>query len=124
MAKTLSNPTVEVNDTTIAIIPNSFSYKRGFGDRDVKSASAGGNSITIIVSENAETKISMVKFKLYNTQSNLQKVLDWATLSNTISISEDSFSIAFSDMVVTSEPEVAIGSEGDLEIEFKGRPTI
>jgi len=123
--RALSNPTVEVNDEVIAIIPNSLSYKNGIGDKEAKAASSGGNAISIVITENAETKISMVKFKMYNTAGNLQLVKDWSSLySNTISISEHEVSESFSDMVITTEPERAVGADGELEVEWKGAPNL
>jgi len=123
--RTLSNPTIEVNDETIAIIPNSFSYKEGQGDKDVKAQSAGGNAIDIVVTENAETKLSMAKFKLYNTADNLTKIKTWmANLSNTVRASEGAIVVPMRDMVVTTEPERSIGADGELEIEFKGAPVL
>ena len=124
MAKTLSNPTVEVNDDTIAIIPNSLTYKEGQGDRKVKAESAGGNSISTVVTVDAETKISDCKFKLYNTADNLNRIKEWMAEDEgvTISLSEDDVTVAFNNMVVTTEPERAVGADGELEIEFMGPP--
>jgi hypothetical protein len=123
--KSLSNPTIEVNDDTIAIVPNSFSYKPGKGDKGVKAQSSGGDGIEVVITENAETKKSMVKFKLYNTSRNLQLVKDWsAQFSNTIRASEGDISESFRDMVITAEPERMIGAEGELEIEWEGAPTL
>jgi len=124
MAKTLSNPTVEVNDDTIAIIPNSLTYKEGQGDRKVKAESAGGNSISTVVTVDAETKISDCKFKLYNTADNLNKIKEWMAEDEgvTISLSEDDVTVSFNNMVVTTEPERAVGADGELEIEFMGPP--
>jgi len=123
--RSLSNPTVEVNDDIIPIIPNSLSYKPGLGDKAAKSQSAGGNAITIVVTENAETKISMVKFKMFNTTANLSRVKDWNSLyENTIRIYEGDVTESFRDMVVTTEPERQIGADGELEIEFQGAPSL
>lgn len=123
--KTLSNPTVEVNDVTIAIVPNSLSYKNGSGDKKVFTQSSGGNGVQIVITEDAETKKSMVKFKLYNTAANIQLTKDWGVLfSNTISISEDQISESFQDMVIVTEPEKNIGADGDLELEFEGAPSL
>jgi hypothetical protein len=119
----LSNPTIEVNDEIIGIIPNSFIYKEGSGDKDAKAESAGGDAINVVVTENAETKISMSKFKLYLTATNLQRVKDWsANLANTIRAYQGEINVSFRDMVVTTEPERAPGADGELEIEFKGAP--
>lgn len=124
--RTLSNPTVEVNDQAIAIIPNSLSYKKGQGDKTVKAQSAGGNAVEAIVTENAETKISMVKFKLYNTKENFDLANGWTDLisGNTIRLSEGDLTESFRGMVVTSEPERMIGADGELELEFMGQPVL
>lgn len=123
---TLANPTVEVNDAPIAIIPNSLSYKKGQGDKTVKAQSAGGNAIEPVISENAETKISMVKFKMYNTKENFDFVNAWTDNinGNTIRLSEGELVESFRTMVVTSEPERMIGADGELEIEFQGTPVL
>lgn len=123
---TLANPTVEVNDAPIAIIPNSLSYKKGQGDKTVKAQSAGGNAIEPVISENAETKISMVKFKMYNTKENFDFVNAWTDNinGNTIRLSEGELVESFRTMVVTSEPERMIGADGELEIEFMGTPVL
>ncbi len=122
--KTLSNPTVEVDDDTISIIPNSLSYKEGQGDRNVKAESAGGSAITPIVTINAETKISMCKFKLSNTEDHLNQIKEWMGEDEgvTISLSEGEIQVAFREMVVTTEPERAVGADGELEVEFMGPP--
>jgi len=123
--KSLSNPTVVVNNDTIAIVPNSLVYKTGFGDKSVKPQSSGGNAIEVVITEDAETKKSMVKFKLYNTKKHLQLAKTWGVLfSNTIEVSEGNVAEAFSDMVIISEPERAIGADGELEFEFEGAPTL
>lgn len=123
--KTLSNPTVEINDDVIAIIPNSLSYKPGLGDKAAKAQSAGGNAISIVVTEDAETKISMIKFKLYNTPANLTRVKDWNALyESTIRIYEDDVTESFADCVITTEPERAVGADGELEVEWNGAPSL
>ena len=124
MAKTLSNPTVEVDDDTISILPNSLSYKEGQGDKNVRAESAGGSSITPIVTINAETKLSMCKFKMSNTERHLNQIKEWMAANDgvTISLSEGNIQVAFREMHVITEPERAIGADGELEIEFQGPP--
>jgi hypothetical protein len=123
--KTLSNPTVVVANDTIAIVPNSLSYKTGSGNKSIKTQSSGGDAIDVVLTENAETKKSMVKFKLYNTEKNLQFVKDWSDSDGqTIEISEGGVSESFSDMAVITEPERSIGADGELELEFEGAPSL
>ena len=124
--RSLSNPAVEVNDQAIAIVPNSLSYKKGQGDKSVKAQSAGGNSIEVVVTENAETKISMVKFKLFNTKQNFDYANEWIDNlnGNVIRLSEGSLIESFRGMVVTTEPERMVGADGELELEFMGEPVL
>lgn len=124
--RTLSNPAVEVNDQAVSIVPNSLSYKKGQGDRTVKAQSAGGNAIEAIVTENAETKISMVKFKMFNTKTNLDLANSWIEniSGNTIRLSEGALTESFRGMIVTTEPERSIGADGELELEFMGQPVL
>lgn len=122
---TLSNPSVEVNNDAIGIVPNSLSYKKGKGDKNVRAQSAGGNSIEAIVTENAETKKGMVKFSLYNTATN-QSLLDgWQEgNANTVRLSQGEFTLSFRTMVVTTDPEVQTGADGNLEVTFEGQPAV
>ena len=126
MSKTLSNPTVEVNDDTITILPNSLTYKEGQGDVNVRPESAGGNSIEVVVTDNAETKKSMCKFKFSNTDTHLNQVKEWlAARTNggvTISLSEDGIQVAFRSMILITEPERSVGADGEIEVEFEGPP--
>jgi len=126
MAKTLSNPTVEVNDDVITILPNSLVYKEGQGDANVRAESAGGNSIEVVVTDNAETKKSMCKFKFSNTDTHLKQVKEWlAARTNggvTISLSEGTIQVPFRSMIMLTDPERAVGADGEIEVEFEGPP--
>jgi hypothetical protein len=125
--RTLANPTVTVNDQVIGIVPNSCSYKPGLGDVNVRAQSAGGRSIDVVVTENAETMISSVTFSLYNTQANVGYVRDWqnnTTNGNTITLSDGSFVESFREMFVVTDPEVSLGADGSVEVVFNGRPSL
>ena len=122
--RTLSNPTIELNDAVIAIKPNSLSYKSGKGDIGIRAQSAGGNSISIVKTENAETKKGMVKFVLLTTKGNIDDVKNWQDTEdgNTIRFSDGDFNLAFRNMFIISDPEVMTGADGEVELEFEGLP--
>ncbi len=128
MANALSNPVVQVNDQTISIIPNSLSYKRGAGDVNVRAQSAGGDSVEAVITENAETKLGMVKFTLSVTDTNMEYVQTWHDNKfnggNTIRISSRTIStpLSFTNMNITTEPEFSVGADGSVEVEFMGEP--
>ena len=126
MANALSNPTIQVNDQTISILPNTLSYKRGVGDVNVRAQSAGGDSVEAVITENAETKIGMVKFSLSVTDANMEYVQTWHDNKfnggNTIRISSRTITtpLSFTNMNITSEPEFSVGADGSVEVEFMG----
>ncbi len=123
--KTLSNPSLVVNNDTIAYKPNSISYKKGLGEKDVKAQTAGGKSVSVVVVVNAETMISECKFKLENTATNINYVETWAnSLANGIELSEGEITVSFTDMVLVTDPEFSLGADGELELEFKGAPVL
>lgn len=125
--RTLSNPTVEVNDSVIAILPNSLSFKSGKGDTNIRPQSSGGDAITLVRTENAETKMSMVKFKLANTRTNIDLVADWMDEvidGVTIRLSDGPLTKSFRQMFIISDPEVSLGADGELECEFNGLPSL
>lgn len=124
--RTLSNPAVEVNDVSIGIVPNSLTYRTGKGNINVRAQSAGGNSITVIKTDNAETKISMVKFKLFNTETNIAYIRQWqdSVAGNTVNLSDGTFVESFREMFLITDPEVSLGADGELDVEFNGRPNL
>ena len=77
------------------------------------------------MTENAETKKGMVKFSLYNTAVN-QALLDGWLDSNgtTVRLSQGDFTLSFRSMVVTTDPEVSTGADGNLEVTFEGQPAV
>ncbi len=126
--RTLSNPTVEINNIVIGIKPNSVSFKGGKGDFNVRPQSAGGDSITMVTTENAETKKSMVKFSLYNTKPNVDNMLSWQGQNsidgNSIELSDGDFVKPFRNMYLITDPEIALGADGEFEVVFEGTPSI
>jgi len=126
MAKTLENPTVQINDVTIPIKPNSLSYKTGRGDRNVRSQSAGGDSIETVMTEDAETKKSMVKATFIMTKDVDASVIDWMDNrdENTIRLSQGDFTKSFRKMAVLGEPEMPTGADAEVEVEFEGPPVL
>lgn len=118
----LANPIVTINDVNIAIKPNSFSYKDGFGERNVRTQSSGPGQSEIVVTENGETELSMAKFTLIATEDNANIVRTWLNNleNNTIHAVQGSFSRAFRKCTVVNNPDINIGQDGEIEVEFNG----
>jgi hypothetical protein len=123
---TLANPTVEVNDTVISIVPNSLSFKTGRGDTNLRSQSAGGESIEVIKTVDAETKKGMVKFSMISETQNIELIKEWQDLTAgvTIRLSDGDFLVSFTGMHVMDDPEVTTGADGNTEVTFEGQPAV
>jgi len=124
--KVLSTPTIVINNQVIAIIPNSLEYIEGLGEQSFKVQSAGGGALEPVYSDNAETKISTVKFKLYADVENIGYARLWKTngADNAISFSQDSFSRTISNAAFTGNYTVQTRADGEIDLEFKGSTTV
>ena len=122
----ISTPSIVVNNTPVGIKPNSFTYTEGFGERNVRVASAGGAAKETIVTENVETQMSTVKFTLYTTSDNLTLSRQWAANkdSNVIEASDTNFTRSFTSAIITNDFEVSAGVDGEFELEFKTQAAV
>ncbi len=129
MAEGLANPAIIVNGVSVAIMPNSFSYTEGRGEQTVKTQTAGGGSVENVFFDNAETKFSMVKFELYNTDVSIELALIWKNNTN-LNVIEWNGGIKSNTVRVvkgaalTNDYEVELKNEGMLSLEFHGEVAI
>lgn len=122
----IANPTVIVNNNTVAIVPNSAKFKEGFGEQNLRTASSGGNSVQTVYSDNIETKMSGVTFEVFNTADNIALLRTWKLNKNknAVSITGDGLSRTFQSCAFISDYEVNLGSDTTIEVEFKGDPAV
>lgn len=125
--KTLSVPTVIVNNETIAIVPNSFTYDGGEGEINVRAASAGGGNTTSVHSQNAETQIGKCKFDIFLTPGVDQYIAVWKENvgSNSIQVIQraaggDSVTLSFDNMSLMNAVERAASADGVTSLEWSG----
>ena len=57
----LSTPQISINGVNIAIVPNSCTFTEGFGAQTVNVQSAGGGSVSQVISNDVSTNLSTVK---------------------------------------------------------------
>lgn len=120
-------PTVVVNNVAVAIKPNSFSYTEGFGERKVRTSSAGGSSTSQVVSEDIETQMSTCKFTVYTTSDQVDAIRTWQTNldANAIEVTDrGSFNRTFLNAIITNDPEVSLGVDGEVEVEFTSKRAV
>jgi len=117
----LVNPSVLVNNLSVPVVVNSVSYTEGRGEQTVRVQSAGGGSVQSVYSDDVESKLSMVKFAMLPTAENIALVLGWKdnTNANVISITGAGLTRSFTNAVLTSDYEVVLGSDTQLDLEFK-----
>jgi hypothetical protein len=119
----LSVPNVNVNDIPYPIVPNTFVFEPGYGEINVRSASIGGGASETIHTENAETKVGMIKFSMYVTSQTLAAVAQWKPLLalNVITaVQPGSAPIVMEGASMTNNPSFEATADGTVEIEFKG----
>lgn len=129
MSITLSVPSVIVNNQTIAIVPNSFTYNGGEGEINVRAASGGGNTIESVHSVNAENKIGKCKFDVYLTPDVDSLIRSWKNQvgQNNIQFVQrlsggGNMTRSMSRMSLTNDVERAASSDGVVSLEFAGDP--
>lgn len=125
--KTLSVPTVIVNDETIAIVPNSFTYDGGEGEVTVRAASAGGGNTTSVHSQNAETQIGKCKFDVFLVPGLDSYIAVWKENvgANRIQVIQrapggDSVTLSFDNMSLMNAVERTASADGVTSLEFEG----
>lgn len=129
MAITLSVPSVVVNNETISIVPNSFTYDGGEGEINVRASSAGGGTVESVHSVNAEGKIGKCKFDVYLTSDMDSRIREWKSQvgQNNIQFSQrlssgSSSARSFSRMSLINAVERNASSDGVVSLEFSGDP--
>ena len=120
-----SDPTILVNDIPYSIVPNSVVHKFGLGETKVDAASIGGGAVEVNVTEDAETKVSMMKFKMFTTEENEAAFKSWKQTpgANTVVYSESGQKpLTGTFMSVVNDPEWEDQASGQVEIDFQGAP--
>ena len=122
----LYDPQVEVNDTVVEIIPNSFKYKRGAGERKTRTASGGGGRLSTYNTEDITTKQGEISFMLIMTDENKELVENWQDRfdANTVRFTEAGVGGTMNNAIIQNEPQFTVGLEGEVEVIFTGDPLI
>lgn len=124
-ANGLSDPSVEINSVPVEILPGTLSIKPGRGDKTVRTQTAGGGAVSVVVTDNVETQKGMVKFSISNTAAHQELVRNWhSSEGNTIRAFQDTSIYNFRAMHIITEPEWAYGADAAVEVSFEGPPAV
>jgi len=122
----IANPSVVVNNIPIAIVANSCTFTEGLGEQMVEPQSAGGQLTESVYSQDVKSKLSTVKFNLANTDANINLARKWKinANANVIVITGETLSRTFTNASLISDYEVALSSDGAIELEWKSDPAV
>lgn len=124
MTNVISNASIVMNNVAVSIVPNSFSYQGGDGEQDIRVQTSGGGNSSVVFSDNVETHVSMPKFKLFPTKENIALIATWkankATNALQVVDNDNNFTLSFPTVALTNHTEIALGSDTDISLEFKG----
>ena len=124
--QTLSNPTIKINNEIVTIKPNSFSFDVGKGEKKVSGVSVGAGATGVAISDDVSTRIGKMKMSFFTTPENVARFRQWksATISegNTITASEENFTLIGKYMQIINSPDIMIGTDESFEVEFHGLP--
>jgi hypothetical protein len=126
--KAISNATVQINDETISIVPNSLVVTLGRGETNVRAASAGGGTITTVHTENAENKIAKITFDVYPEKVSVQQIDEWKqniggnTAKILSRVANDPFTMSMVGASLMNDPEMNLTADGVVSLEFMGDP--
>lgn len=125
--RTLSVPTVIINNETYSIVPNSFVYTGGEGEVTVRAASAGGGNTVSVHSQNAETQISNVKFDIFLVPGVDANIATWkeqvgANALQAIqgSTTGESVTLSWDNMSLINDVERQASADGVTSLEWAG----
>lgn len=126
----LTDIAVEVNNETVAIVPNSLEYTEGRGEQKIRPMSTGGGAVEQVFANDLETNMGMVKFSIPGTIENIALALSWKTNknANVVGLSgsnaDGDFTRTFTQAALTGDYNIPIGTEADIEIEFHSNQPI
>ena len=123
-AKKIVDPQVVINNSVIKVVPNSVSYTEGFGEQNSEVQSAGGGGTEKVDSQNVETGFSMVKMLTFPTlgKSGLLRALK-AGSPSVIAITDGAgFSRTFTCATLNNDPDINLGSDEQIDLEFTTQP--
>jgi len=120
-----STPVIVINNIPIGVVPNSVTYKKGFGETTVRAASIGGGAITTVHTENVENKVGMVKFQIHVVDALIQQMTTWKANINANTVSGIDvrgipFNLILASMV--NDPDIPPTADGVIDVEFQGDP--
>ena len=129
----LSNPEITVNNVTVPILPNTFSYKEGEPTRNVRAVVIG-QAVGQDFAEDFTDAFGMAKFSLTTGVDNIALTKDWhnrgntnvivATAIETVNGVEKSWRRTFTAASIGEPVDKPFGADTAMEVEFKSNAAV
>lgn len=127
MVRSITDATLVINNQVVDYVPNSLEYTEGKGEQTVSTLTGGGGAIRTVSSDNAESKMSNVKFSLKNIAEHIELARSWKSNQdeNVIELSyADGFTRTFQLATLTNDYAVGLGSDSTIDLEFMSLPAV
>lgn len=124
MSIQLSTAAVLVNNEVVTVVPNSVKFTEGFGEQQVRAGSVGGGGVEQIYSQDVESALGKVMFDIHTTPENVRLQRSWQSNQNrnVVQIAgttdEGDVTRTYTQAAMVNDPEIEIGTEGVISIEF------
>ena len=129
----ISNPEVVINNTPVAIIPNSFEYDEGEPEQMVRAAVIG-TAVSQEYSQNMEEAFSAFKFSLYPSVFNMDLLRSLTDLKNTNTVTctaietvagvEQTWARTFGNATIAAKVNKPLGADTQIEVTWKSDAAI
>ena len=122
----LSNVSVLVNDQVIPIVANSLKFSEGKGEQTVRVASLGGDAVEQVYAQDLESAFGKVMFEMHTTIDNVNSQRQWQSNQNRNVVAlaagtdDGNFNRVYTQCAMVNDPEIEIGNEGMISVEFSG----
>jgi len=128
MAKyALSKPSVIVNNNPVGILPNTCKIDEGEGETTVRTQSAGGGNVDLVITDNAEDKMGKVSFDVPNTTEAIELARSWKKNPgvNVVEVTGKTpdgknFSRVYNNASIVNNYEAELSADGKLSLEWVG----
>jgi hypothetical protein len=116
---------VIVDNQGISIMPGSFKYTEGQGERTVEPQSAGGGVFENVISDDGQTHKSKFSFSMRNTKENIELARIWKTqLLHAVQWADIGINRAFNNAVLLNDYEINLSPDGAIELEWESDPVV
>lgn len=124
----LTDAVLLLNNEKLGFVPNTLKFNLGRGEQTQLVVSEGEGQVSLVFSDNVESKIGMVKFDMRTTNDNIE-LTDEAKLrgnDNTLQLilkgSETTRNYTFRQAALTSPIEYGVGADVVIPIEVASLP--